>query len=351
MKKIFFILMGITLAMLSSCKKDKLATVAANIDAPVLHTPQADTTIVVTTTDSSQVMKIQWAKSNYGVQGINTYFVEVDSVGKNFSKKVIIGTVTNSDTLSISNGSLNDQLLAGLGLAANAPTTVELRVGSALYGKDTVYSKSVKIALTTFKALAPDKLWLPGSYQGYSPATAPTIPHVTTYYFAGFAYFSAPGNFKFTSAADYNHVNYGDGGNGTLTTDGNAGGIVYNNAGQYYLTANIQTLTDTVTYISTMGIIGPATPQGWNGSTPMTFNSATGLWTITIDLIGSNPLKFRANNDWTINFGPLNSNALSGQVTYNNAGAVTINDSGSYTITLDLTQTTYPYYYYNIVIN
>ena len=348
MRKILIIAMAFGFAMFAACKKEMLATVS-NVTAPQLSSPSSGSAIVVTADDSTQMLNVTWSKATFGVAAVVTYFVQVDAAGGNFAQPINLGTLPK-DTLSLTYGALNSKLL-NAGLAANAASDIEFRVGANIYGKDTVYSTPVKMNFTTFKVLAPDKLWLPGSYEGYNPAAAPTIPHVTTFYFAGFATFSSPGNFKFTSAPDYNHVNYGDGGNGTLSTNGLANGIGYNSAGQYYLTANIQTLTDTVTYISTFGIIGPATPQGWNGSTPMTFNASTGLWTITLDLVGNSPMKFRANNDWTINFGPVDSNALSGVVTYNNPGAISIVDSGNYTITLDLTQTTHSTYYYTIVKN
>ncbi|MDO7853593.1 T9SS type A sorting domain-containing protein [Hymenobacter convexus] len=61
--------------------------------------------------------------------------------------------------------------------------------------------------------------------------------------------------------------------------------------------------------ITTVGIIGSATPRtatnttGWDASTPMTLTTAGGHdWTITINLTAEE-VKFRANNDWTINWG------------------------------------------------
>jgi hypothetical protein len=350
MKKILIILAAAGFAALSACKKDKLATVSANIGAPVLKSPAADTSIVVTPADSGQTIKIKWGTANYGVSGINTYFVQVDSAGKGFKTFVTIGTVTSVDTLALTLGSLNTQLLNGLNLAANAPASVELRIGAALYGKDTVFSKTAKIAFTTYKALAPPELWLPGSYEGYNPAAAPTIPEQTTYTYEGFAYFNAPGNFKFTSAPDYNHINYGDGGNGALSTDGNANGIVYNAAGVYLLDADIQHLTYSAVYIQTFGIIGTATVGQWDTSTPMTYNQSTGLWTVTAALIPG-ALKFRANDAWDVNYGPLNSDALTGVLQFNNPGSINITDAGNYTITIDMTQTTQKAYTYTIVKN
>jgi len=352
MKKILIMVAVLSIALFSACKKNELATVSNNITGPVLKSPAADTAIVATPADTANILTISWSKANFGVQGVNTYFIQVDSAGSNFKKYFTLATVNSSTSYSLSIGSLNSQLLGNLGLASNAATSLDLRVGVALYGKDTTYSKSVKIALTTYQLLLNPaaKLWLPGSYEGYNPAAAPYIYEQTPGAYEGYATFSAAGNFKFTSAPDYNHINYGDGGNGTLTTNGNAGGIVYNSAGVYLLDANTTALTYSAQLITDMGVIGPATPGGWNTSTEMTY-LGNYKWSITMALIGGNPLKFRADDAWTINYGPANSNDLVGTLQFNNPGSITIPNSANYTITIDMSQTSMNGYTYSIVQN
>jgi hypothetical protein len=346
MKKLFIIFIALAVSALSACKKAPLVTVAANIKAPVVSSPANATAIAVTVQDTAQVLNITWQQPDYGVKAVVSYFVQVDSAGNNFKKMVTLGNTSNTTSLSMSYGTFNSKLIGPLNLAANSATTVELRIGAAIYGADTVYSKPVSIALTT---LTINQLWLPGSYEGYNPAGAPTIPgQATPTQYEGYAYFSAAGNFKFTSAPDYNHINYGDGGGGALTTDGNAAGIGFSPAGVYLLDADIVALKYSATYISTFGIIGPATPQGWNGSTAMAYDQSTGLWSIKIALVPG-ALKFRANNDWTINYGPADSNALTGILQFNNPGAITIVNAGTYTITIDMTQKTQKAYLYTIV--
>jgi len=344
MKKIFIILLVVS-AFLHACKKAPLTTVSANITAPTLTNPADGSSVDVTIADSAQILNITWAKPDYGVAAVVNYIIQADSAGKNFSKSYTLASLTSTTSFGLSYNSLSSKLMNGLGLTPNALSTVEIRVASAIYGKDTVYSKPVKVALTT---LAVNQLWLPGSYEGYNPGAAPTIPSVTQTTYEGYVYFSAAGNFKFTSAPDYNHINYGDDGNGTLTTNGNAGGIVYNSAGVYLLDADITNLTYSATYISTFGIIGTSTPQGWNASTPMTYDQSTGLWSIKIALVPG-ALKFRADDGWTINYGPLDSNALTGTLQFNNPGAITINNAGTYTVTIDMTQKKQKGYYYTVV--
>jgi len=347
MKKLLIIILG-SFALLSACKKDKLVQVSQNITPPVLVHPATDTAFVVTAADSSQLFNIKWKTANYGASAVLSYFVQIDSAGKNFSKLVSLGNTTGFDTtMSLSYGALNSLLTTGLNLTPNAPASLELRVGSAVYGKDTVFSKVVKIALTTFKPT--DRLWLPGSYEGYAPASAPYIPLQSPNMFEGYAYFSAPGNFKFTSAPDYNHVIYGDGGNGKLTTVGNPADIVFNTAGVYLLDANTSALTYSASLISSMGIIGPATPGGWNSSTDMTYKGNY-VWSITLNLLGNNPLKFRANEAWDINYGPA-VDALTGVLQFNNPGAITIPTDGNYTVTIDMSQSKAIAYTYTIVKN
>ncbi len=348
MKKLFIIATALVFTLLSACQKEKKVTVAANIQPSAITSPNTATSVDVTVADSSQIFTVTWSNPNYGVSAVVSYFVQVDSLGKNFKTFVNIGNLTSTNTLSLSYNNLNALLMNPLNLTPNAASSLEIRVGSAIYGVDTVYSKPVSLSLTTLQL---DQLWLPGSYENYNPAAAPVIPSViahTTY--EGFAYLSAAGNFKFTSAPDYNHINYGYASNGVLTTNGNAPGIGYNSAGVYLLDANVQALTYSAQYIQSFGIIGTATTGQWNSSTPMTYNVSTGLWTITTSLTAG-ALKFRANDSWDINYGPTNPNALSGAIVFNNPNAITITTAGTYTITMDMTQTVQKGYLYSVVQN
>ncbi len=87
--------------------------------------------------------------------------------------------------------------------------------------------------------------------------------------------------------------------------------------------------------ITTWGIIGSATPGDWGSSTPMTFNAADGTWSITVNLLGGTgkEMKFRANNDWAINFG---DNAPADNKPDYGGDNIKIPSDGNYTITLDL---------------
>ncbi len=64
--------------------------------------------------------------------------------------------------------------------------------------------------------------------------------------------------------------------------------------------------------ITTVGVIGDATPGGWDNDTDMTQDKdSMHLWTATMTL-KSGFVKFRANNDWAVNWGPTKANKDSG---------------------------------------
>lgn len=197
----------------------------------------------------------------------------------------------------------------------------------------------------------PAALWMPGGYQGYNPAAAPKIYATGADTFEGYVYISSNTGYKFTSAPDWEHTNYGSAGTaGTLSTNGAAPDLSINQ-GYYKFNVNTADLTYTATLIETWGLIGTATSGSWDVSTPMTYNQANNVWTVTANLtVGA--LKFRANNGWGINYGVSDSNSYTGNLVFDASAAVDIKEAGSYTVTLDFSRSESPYKYtYQVVKN
>lgn len=121
------------------------------------------------------------------------------------------------------------------------------------------------------------------------------------------------GAFKFTGAFNnWDNGNYGtgtmsdDGLTGTLIDDGGSGNILVE-PGFYRADVNLAAMTYTLTPIAGIGIIGPAQAGGWDSDTDMTYNPATRAWEATIEL-AADEFKFRANDDWAINWGGSTDN-------------------------------------------
>jgi starch-binding outer membrane protein SusE/F len=334
----------------SSCKKDNVvAVIKSDAGAPVLSAPASNTAIVVTAPDTVKKFNIKWSKADYGVKTVVSYFVQMDAAGKNFATAINVGS-TNADSLSFSWGSLNNRILNQLKLPANAASQIEFRIGAYLGKRDTLFSQTVKVEVTTYKEQAPEKLWVPGAYQGWSPGAAPVVRLLGDAKYEGYVYMNVADQFKFTSAADWVHVNYGYAGTaGKLTTDGLAGGVTVASAGYYKLNVDTKNLSYSAVQIQSFGLIGSATSGAWDNSTPMTYDAVNDIWKATANLVAG-ALKFRANNNWDINYGPADSNSFNGTLIQTD-GAITINENGSYTVTIDLKQSTDKKYFYTVVKN
>ena len=121
------------------------------------------------------------------------------------------------------------------------------------------------------------------------------------------------GAFKFTGAFNsWEEGNYGlghinaDGLSGTLIDDGGSDNILAT-PGFYRADVNLVNMTYELTPISSIGIIGPAQPGGWDTDTDLTYNPQTLAWEGTIKL-AADQFKFRANDSWDINWGDIISN-------------------------------------------
>ena len=172
-------------------------------------------------------------------------------------------------------------------------------------------------------------LYVPGSYQGWNPATAPTLYNRNfDFKYDGYVYFGEDNTeFKFTTQPNWDGPNYGDGGDGTLSTDG--GNLKVSEAGMYKIDVDLSG-SPVYTMVKTeWGLIGDATEGSWDNSTPMTYDPETGLWSVTTTLVNGS-FKFRANNSWDINLGgDLNNLSYGGD-------NISVAEAGTYLITLDL---------------
>ncbi|MCI1187251.1 SusE domain-containing protein [Hymenobacter sp. DH14] len=87
------------------------------------------------------------------------------------------------------------------------------------------------------------------------------------------------------------------------------------------------------------GIIGAATPTGWNSDTPMSYDFCNRTYKITIQLT-KDEFKFRANGGWAVNLG---DDGADGKLEANGANIVSPG-AGLYDVTLDMTATPKPTY-------
>ena len=147
----------------------------------------------------------------------------------------------------------------------------------------------------------------------------------------GFMYLN--GDFKFRShesswdAPDWGLEEAADDYNGSLAV---GAGNINAPAGFYRVEANLANMTYSLTPINTIGIIGGF--NGWASDyAKLTYNTQTGAWECYCDIPAGTEFKFRANEDWDINWGgDINNLSYDG-------GNLKFDVDGSYFIQLYIT--------------
>ena len=117
-------------------------------------------------------------------------------------------------------------------------------------------------------------------------------------HFTGYMYLNQNG-FKFSTQPNWDGTNYG----ADFDTAPDAGNIVITEeAGFYQVDVNLSEKTYTLTPF-TIGIIGNATPKGWDGDTDMTYNPKERCWELKDVTLTDGEMKFRHTNDWFLSWG------------------------------------------------
>lgn len=276
------------------------------------------------------VLTVNWTEPNYGF-----------SAGPNYQ---IILTVANSDPKIINVGNtiskafesveLN-KILLGLGLNAGEATDVTVQVKAILSATNEITSNATTLTATTYA----DKLDLSTIWGVVGSATTnswdgPDMPFFTTSDpNVIVAYVTlADGEIKFRTNNAWD-LNYGDNGvDGTLDQDGANIAVT---AGTYKIELNTSLLTYTMEAYA-WGLVGDATTNSWDGpDMPMSYDSYSDTWK-TVVTLGDGEMKFRFNNDWTLNYGDDGADG-----TLETGGANIAVTAGNYLVTLDLNNLVY----------
>ena len=148
-------------------------------------------------------------------------------------------------------------------------------------------------------------------------------------HFTGYMYLNQNG-FKFCTQPEWKGTNYG----ADFNTAADAANITMTEeAGYYKVDVDLESKSYVLTPITTIGIIGSASPNGWDSDVDMTYvpyNAETkelGYWEAKDITLASGEIKFRANDDWAINWGG-DVNALT-----QGGGNISV-DAGTYDIKL-----------------
>lgn len=339
MKKIFN-LSVLTLLFLSvmSCTTDDNQIVVNQSTDPVLVAPEEGTNITINPNAlQASTLTLVWDHAAYSVDTEINYTVQVAAAGTGFATPVTVGTTTNR-YYSLTGQELKDILTDadpdGLGMSAEEDAMIEARIVASLGDNADLEMVSNVLPLTvvfgTGEVVTPGEdpqLFFVGAPQAYygvnawTPTDAIPMRYIgdgTTMVFEAYVKVGAGDGFKFVSQqADWNDLtgNYGTIGgaqDGNLENSGGSGDIKVaetDGEGQYYVWVDIDNMMYKAVKMQ-WGIIGAATPGGWDSETPMTYDFATNTWSITTTLT-ADEMKFRtantgnfiANDPWKFNIG------------------------------------------------
>lgn len=349
MKHIFnFCLIVITL-FFTSCSDDEILQVSEESFGTIL-TPTTGQSFVLNPFEeqTNTAITVSWEDANYSVPTQANYTVEIAASGTDFENPIAIGN-TNTNALTVNIANFNGYVTQA-GLPPFIEGNLDLRVKSAIGDENLLsqYTEHITIAITPFTTDLP-KIAVPGNHQGWDPPNAPLLAASAFGETDYEGYVWLDGGYKFlapdaTGAFDWGNTDWGD--DGTFT------GVLVEtdeqnceaDAGYYRLRVNtsdnnIDGFLNANSYdafATSWGIIGNATPTGWDSDTDMIYDPETRKLSITMDLIAQdapdNGIKFRANDDWGVNLGDTEAD---GTMEYSGDN-IGVPESGNYTIVLDL---------------
>ena len=252
-----------------------------------------------------------------------SYTIEAAKSGTDFAAPVVLGTTTNLFK-DITVGNL-DSAAKAIGLPALVEGLMDVRVKSSAGT-----SNSYTIKVTPYQpnwGIIGD-----ATPAGWGLSTDMIYNAEAGTYSISLAL--TTGEFKFRLDNSWT-TNYGDNGNNLSLEAG--GSNIPVTAGNYTIVANFATNTYTITpIVNAWGVIGDATPTGWDSDTLMDYNPITQNYSIIMKMkVGS--FKFRLNHGWDSNYGD-NGNDLTLDAGGSN---VAITTAGTYYITADFTGLNY----------
>ena len=267
---------------------------------------------------------VKFNHSEYNIYDDAVFTVTVKFGAGNTSWQVVPESVYKA-----SNGGVPDAAKCyGPADAAALSGTLNLG-GKGTLNADARYDFSINLSTLeyTVKEVADfDYLYTPGGSNGWNQEQSQMLSTTDHENYSGYVYLN--GDFKFTSAPNWDGINYGLGNKeGTLSTAGD--NIPSPNAGLYWVEVNINALTYTLTPIETVSMVGGF--NGWNEKEGVQLTPSEDFltWTGTLTLTESNEWKFCMNNSWNPNLGGTLDNLVPN-------GDNISTEAGTYTVTLDL---------------
>jgi hypothetical protein len=346
MKKIIALSVFIFAALLvfTGCDDDPVLTVQQKVEFSDNITLSAQEVELSDDNASDEVLTISWPAVSFSIEAPVIYSLQF-AVSSQWGQGVRHDVEPDVLSASFTGEELNDIALE-MGLEPGEETTVDVRVEA--YLNQRVYSTSESVKVTAYTLVEPyidyPSLYIAGDYQGWNIDEPDSVSSkLDNGVYEGYIYIPEGGTnqFKLYADKDWGSTSYGNGGDGVVIVANYAGdNFVAPSDGYYLFAIDLNSMEYLLKKVDSWGIIGEATPDGWNSDTNLTFDAETGLWSTIADLKATGFLKFRANDAWELDMGlDEEGNFVYGNhpwLEYVDRTSLTVDADDNYTITLDL---------------
>lgn len=277
-------------------------------------TPAFDAIELNMETPEDEVALLSWEPARLGYNEDILYMI---AASYNGGDEVLVAEKLSATSYTTTVDALNE-----IAVATGAPEEEAADVDFVVYATsasvENIPSSKVTMNIKTYKASYPAQLYLPGSYQGWNPATAPTLPQstLTKGLFEAFVSLETEDGsdvqFKFSPVPAWE----GDFGSDDLAVDTKGEGdyafAVANGttvgsgnlvvpSGLYRISCDMKHKTVTLVQVKTVSMIGGF--NGWGGDVDMEYNAEKGTYSAVAELSNGDEYKFRLNHDWTYSIG------------------------------------------------
>lgn len=321
---------------ITSCTDDDYTMLDGTEQAPVLSLTGNTTQVLFSENADMEAVTFSWNEVvfNVNVQPV-TYILEMAPGGTNFAEPV---TLQNSADLSYSMtvAQLNARAI-NLGILPETQGTLDFRLIAGIGTTDNydLISETITLTVTPYTdEIDISTPWgiagsaTPGGWDEFAD-DIPFWQTGTDNVFVAYANLN-DGEIKFRKDAQWIE-NYGGSG-GNLVAGGDNIPVT---AGKYKITIDLNALTYTIEPFS-LGIVGSATPNGWDGPDVELFFDSTSDQFRAVVTLADGEIKFRMNNDWGVNWGDDGADG-----TMEPGGANIAVSAGKYVVTVNMNDLTY----------
>ncbi len=337
MKKIYLYTLLLGLLAIVSCKDDD-SPVIELVSPAALQSLTGSEYILTKENASQDFPAIKWTPADYGMSAVVKYQVMLTNKDAT-DKKVMIGETQESE-LKLTNAQMNE-FMGKIGAYPGQQYNFNISLVSIAYDdkfvNDASNSIDFKATLYNPNEVEWEYMYVAEGYPDWDWTTAYMLgdPDGDGVY-RGYVHFKGNTNYTVLDAKTLEPV-------GEQNKEVSAGfyEIVWDGTGVTQSGAPL-----------VWGIIGDATPGGWDTDTQFEFDEDSRLLTKVVRLLNGKEFKFRANNDWGINFGAVDGHEsdMEGELVANGTNfkvsaptdttfiiSLNLVNAGKYTFTTEMT--------------